>query len=620
MKHEWKFIAAGLLVLAMAVAVPEAALASDGLLSGTIKSSSGEKMEGVTVSAKAEGQTITTSVFTDGQGNYYFPALPEGKYRVWAQADGYQAGRGEVELTATRRQDFSLSPMKDFARQLTGDQLLAALPEDTPDDRRLKQVFKNNCTGCHQPNYILQNRFDEEGWTAILNLMKGVNVYGIYQGKDRPPQPLIEYHEKELAAYLARMRGPGPSAMKFKLRPRPSGEAARAVITEYDVPMDEQAGAPSNDGSDWSLGTPSSLNGLRGVHDALADFDGNIWFTYSVPSPDRTYGKIDRRTGKVTDFRLPGRNGLAASSHGLTRDQDGILWFNVSGAADAEGAAGGLARLDPATGKAEVFNPPNGMSRTDGTLDVDGKGNVWVTSHDGALRFDPRTHEFKEFKSATFVDSDGVGNTYGLAADREGNGWWAEMSIDIVAHSDVQTGKSLEVKLPPLAEQQELITPQERKLYAIAGSDWNSAMPWAEGPRRLAADKAGDSVWVCDWWGENLAQIDIHTGKATLHPIPAPSSAPYAASVDSSHRVWVNFMNADQVGRFDPKTGQWTRFDLPTLGTESRFVNVLERGNTFDVIVPYWRTSKVARLELRSQSQIQALARKAQLQEQARGQ
>jgi len=360
------------------------------------------------------------------------------------------------------------------------------------------------------------------------------------------------------------------------------------------------------------------LNGLRGVHDALADFNGNIWFTYSVPSEKRTFGKIDARTGKVTDFKLPGRSGLAASSHGITRDEHGILWFNVSGGADAEGAAGGLARLDPATEKVEVFNPPKGMSGTAGTLDVDGKGNVWVTSNDGALRFDPLKQEFKEFKSATLVNSDGLGTTYGLAADGEGNGWWAEMSIDIVGHSDVQSGKSLEVKLPPLAAQAELITPEERKLYAISGTDWNSAVPWTQGPRRLAADKAGDSVWVCDWWGENLARIDIHTGKTTLYPVPAPSTAPYAAFVDKSHMVWVNFMNADQVGRFDPKTAQWTRFNLPTLGTESRFVNILERDNSFQVIVPYWRTSKVARLQLRSQSEIQALARRVQEQQQAR--
>src|ERR1700686_4707694 len=59
------------------------------LLTGTIKSASGENMEGVTVSAKIEGRTITTSVFTDEQGHYYFPPVQFGNYRVWAQAVGY---------------------------------------------------------------------------------------------------------------------------------------------------------------------------------------------------------------------------------------------------------------------------------------------------------------------------------------------------------------------------------------------------------------------------------------------------------------------------------------------------------------------------------------------------
>src|SRR5690349_21412257 len=60
---------------------------SGALLTGTVKGPSGEKMAGVTVSAKMEGQTITTSVFTDDYGDYYFPALDAGKYQVWAQAD-----------------------------------------------------------------------------------------------------------------------------------------------------------------------------------------------------------------------------------------------------------------------------------------------------------------------------------------------------------------------------------------------------------------------------------------------------------------------------------------------------------------------------------------------------
>jgi len=51
------------------------------LLTGTVKSASGEKMGGVTVSAKMEGQTITTSVFTDEEGNYYFPRWTPGSTR-----------------------------------------------------------------------------------------------------------------------------------------------------------------------------------------------------------------------------------------------------------------------------------------------------------------------------------------------------------------------------------------------------------------------------------------------------------------------------------------------------------------------------------------------------------
>src|SRR5258706_8960219 len=91
------------------------------LLTGTVKSPSGEKMAGVTVSAKMEGQTITTSVFTDDDGNYYFPALDAGKYQVWAQADTFETARAAVELTSTRHQDFSIESLEDFEPQLTRD-------------------------------------------------------------------------------------------------------------------------------------------------------------------------------------------------------------------------------------------------------------------------------------------------------------------------------------------------------------------------------------------------------------------------------------------------------------------------------------------------------------------
>src|SRR5262245_44887274 len=227
--------------------------AADSLLSGTVKSSTGAPMPGASVSAKAQGATITTTVFTDPQGNYYFPSLPAGRYRVWAQALTFATALGEVDLNGPNRQDFALQPLEDFARQLPGDVLLASLPDATNDDLRMKRLVRNNCTGCHTPSYVLQHRFDQDGWSKIIELMKHVNVAGIYQGADHKPQGLLDFHQQELAAYLARARGPGENGLKLQLRPALTGEAARAMITEYDVPLDPNAGLPadfvSNDGS-----------------------------------------------------------------------------------------------------------------------------------------------------------------------------------------------------------------------------------------------------------------------------------------------------------------------------------------------------------------------------------
>ena len=42
--------------------------------------------------------------------------------------------------------------MKDqeaWIQQLPGDEFLAALPEDTPEDARMKVQVRKNCTGCH---------------------------------------------------------------------------------------------------------------------------------------------------------------------------------------------------------------------------------------------------------------------------------------------------------------------------------------------------------------------------------------------------------------------------------------------------------------------------------------
>jgi len=588
------------------------------LLAGSVKSESGEKMAGVTVSAKGIGHTITTSVFTDEAGDFYFPRLAAGKYRVWAQAEGFDAGRVEADLAgAFLHQDFVLKTTEDVVKQMTGQEYITSLPEDTPQHRLMKDVFYNTCTGCHEPNYILQNRFDEKGWEAILNLMSKVrNGGGEFGGLDQEPFPFMIYYKKQLAAYLAEMRGPGRSPMQIKLRPRPTGEAARAVVTEYSIPVVDadplatNDGFPTNDGTDWSLGTPSALNSSRGLHDSQMDMNGNIWFTTSEPSFARTVSMLDTKSGKVTNIKVPSINGLAAPTHGLTMDQKGILWATVIGA--PAGGGGSLLRVDPNTMKYDVFPPPKGSSGAGTSIDVDAKGNVWATTSSGALRFDPSTHEYKEYNSPTATDN-GPGGSYGIAADRQGNGWWTQINIDRVNRADVETGKTLEFKVPPrTARADGVITDADRKLYKLAGVELTDFSGfWSQGPRRMGADKNGDVVWVCDYWGGNLMKYDIRTLKTTLYKYPTPESAPYDASVDKSHNVWVNLTNGDSVAKFDPKTEKWTEYPLPTRGINLRHISLDERTGTTQIIVGYTRNSMIARMQVRTKEELQMLKAQA---------
>jgi len=607
--------AAGFALCAVLSAVlPAAAQAGDALLSGTVKSSSGETMGGVTVSAKAEGATITTTVFSDETGGYYFPPLPAGKYRVWAQALSFAAAKSEVDLAAARRQDFVLAPMTDFeqqVRQLPGDLVLAGLPENTPDDKRLKQIVRNNCTSCHTPSYTLQHRFDETGWNAIIQTMKSINVYGIYK-PGAEANPVLDFHQKELAAYLARARGPAEGGFKIVTRPRPTGEAARAVFKEYDVPLNPDQALPApdhpNDGSDWSLGTPSRVGSLP--HDAAADLDGNLWFAATMPNRTMSVGRIDSKTGAIKPFRVDAPNGMAAVSHGLIRDDNGTIWFN------AHIGRGSLAKIDPKTEKLAVYIPPTGMSQIDGpvTLDFDGTGGIWAGTQDGVLRFDPAAEKFAEYKSMTpRTAKGGIGTTYGIAGDRDGNVWWTQMAFDIVAKSDVKTGKSLEWTLPPVIEQIKLATPGDIKFYdTYAPTDIGTPFPWSQGPRRIGIDREAGVLWVANSWGGSLTRVDTSTGNMTFVPLPNPATQqPYEARTYKSHNVWVPMWTTDQIAKYDPATSKWTMFDLPTRGTEVRIVNLLEQNGQKEVVFAFPRSSKVAVMNVRSEADLAALKQQA---------
>ena len=594
-----------------------AAMADDQLLTGAISSASGQKLEGVTVSAKQEGSTITTSVYTDESGNYYFPPLPAGKYQVWAQALGFETARGAVELTATKHQDLKLAAITDqekMIRQLPSELLVAALPEETADDARIKKVFTNQCTGCHAPGYPLQFKFDEAGWNKIINLMK------IVQGTGQvPPNPkanaIIDFNQKELAAYLARARGPGETSMKFKSRPRPTGDAARAVWQLYDLPLNPDTGIASNgvkynpnDGTDWSKGTTSKIGQLP--HDGNMGLDGNVYYTVNNPNKYVTVGKVDTKTGEVKYLKVNNTQGNAATAHGLTRDAEGNLWFDINP------GRRGLGKLETKTEKNTVYQTPNTMSPLGGavTMDVDGKGKIWASAPDGVLQFDPVTERFTDFKSTLpFKNAKGTNSTYGAAGDRDGNGWWAQMAFDTIGKADIATGKVTEITLPSLKTELDRATPQQKAFYEAFDDRTNgNPLPWSQGPRRMGTDKDGDVLWVGNSWGSTLARIDTKTLETKIIPFPSTTMQPYHIAVDKNHNVWGNLWTADEVARYNPTTNTWTMFELPVRGTEIRHVSLLEQNGVTKVTMPIYRSSQMGVLTLRNDADIAALKAKVQ--------
>src|SRR5688572_5817628 len=144
-------------------AAPPAASVGGSPLRGVIRGANGETLEGVAVSMRPVGKTFTMSVFTDEQGEYLFPPLEEpfttGQYRVWAQAVGYESAHSELAVGGTRpaRQDLALKTIKDFTMQLSGAEWMDALPAETREDRRIKEIFRVNCTECHQAGLVFQN-------------------------------------------------------------------------------------------------------------------------------------------------------------------------------------------------------------------------------------------------------------------------------------------------------------------------------------------------------------------------------------------------------------------------------------------------------------------------------
>jgi streptogramin lyase len=565
-------------------------------------------MEGVVVSARASDKSFTTSVFTDRQGNYTFPSLDAGQYRLWAQAVGFDAARSEFAMTGTRvDRNLTMVPIKDVGRivkQMSGVEFLRSLPQSTAADRRMVHAYKNNCTGCHTASHALGNRWDSRGWGVLVDLMTvfpstGEPVPAMRPTPERRGSPMITAYRDELAEYLGRARG-ATELTDLKLLPRPSGEATQVVITEFDLPRTDGLNH-FDDGSDWSMGTPSRFVG-RAAHDVWLDSAGNVWMADDLV-PKRTLAKLDPRTGTVTNYALAGEDGKSIATHSVVVDSVDRVWATGDG---------NFVMYDTRNGDFKEFKRPAGMrAAVGGTLDVDSKGNPWATSLNGVLKLDAATGQYTHYEGpgapAGLCGAEcGGWGTYGNTVDRDDNVWATNPGLDRLLKIDSRTGQVTTVNLEPLSMPE--VTDVDRQRRRTVRASQNSAPPGHKAPRRLAADPNADVVWVALYTSDRLARVDTKTNQVKEYPMPTPYSSPYATAVDKNGVVWINTMNHDVLTKFDPKTERFTEYTLPTRGTEIRQVQVDNSTNPPTVWAPYNRTNKVVRIQFRTTANQQTRA------------
>ena len=335
-------------------------------------------MEGVLVSAKKTGSTITTTVVTDQKGHYAFPAsrLQPGHYDISIRAVGYRlqdSQAADVAGGAAASADIALEKVTDLhqlADQLSNGDWLNSMPGNG-----------FGCADCHTFQRIVNSTHTADEWMKVIPRMATYSngstpevpqplVPGPRQANAEPRNPAQMRRTAEYLASINLSKGPDWS-YPLKPLPRPQGRATHVIITTYDLPRREAM-----------------------PHDAIVTPDGHAWYS---DFGHQFIGELDPATGKVTDYAFPTLKAKEPKGFlEIEADPDGNIW----GAGMYQGL---IARIDGKTKKTTLYPIPEGL-QTNSTQEsmvspqfanVDGK--VWTNDQDdhSILRLDVKTGQFE---------------------------------------------------------------------------------------------------------------------------------------------------------------------------------------------------------------------------------
>jgi virginiamycin B lyase len=504
---------------ALAVLVSAGPTCAQSALAGLVSSAEEGAMEGVLVTAKKDGASVAITVVTDAKGRYSFPAakLDPGHYTLRIRAVGYDLdGKPTADVAAgsAAAADLKLKRTRNISAQLTNAEWLESVP-GTPVQK--DALF--NCVSCHTVERIVKSTHDADEFVQTMKRM------GTYANQSMPVRP-----QKRVAERLLEERGDQRDALfqkraewlasinlsegqsweyPFKTLPRPKGRATQVIITEYDLPRP-----------------------LIEPHDVIVD-KGVAWYSNFG---EQNIGRLDPKTGKVTEFALPElKKGWPQGSLGLRADRDGNLWLGMM-------YQGAIGRFDLKSEKISTYPLPPEMNKDMAQVNmvraesaaVDGR--VWSQNNGFAAihRLDLASGNIETiapFKDAKPGENH---NIYDVVPDSQNNLFFTDFAQQHVGRVDAKTLKITLYELPTKKS----------------------------APRRGMMD-AQDRMWFGEYRGNRIAMFDTKSEKFTEWELPLRWAAPYDVTVDKNGEAWTGSMMNDRVTRLDPKTGAFVDYLLP---------------------------------------------------------
>lgn len=523
------FLGAGVALGALLLAFP---IRAEGL-TGKIAVDGTHTLEGVLVSVKKVDSNITTTVVSDADGKFAFPAdrLTAGKYSVTIRAVGYVLdGPKTIEIAGGKgaSADLKIIKSKNIAAQLSNAEWIMSIPAPDKD-----KEFLDNCASCHSLQRIMNSTNSADEFLGIFQRM------GLYSPGSMPtkPQPLlpgprgerprinpaIAQKSAELLAKVNLSENP-TRTYELKTLPLPKGKQTKVIYTEYDLPR-----------KDWQ------------PHDVIVDHEGMVWFS---DFGDQFMGRLDPKTGKVEAIPLPVLKGDGSPKGGLEINEapNGDIWMSGM-------YQGGVYRWERATGRVipykipDRYQSPSTQESMVSSEHSDVDGYVWTNNQEdhSLFRLKVATGEFEHMGVTKGADGKPIPG-YGMPTDLKNRPVLLEFGGTRIGYFDPDK-KIAEVYLTP-----------------FTGSR----------PRRGRVDTE-NRMWYSEYGANAFGMFDPAAKKVYEYPLPTPWSKPYdAAPTKGGAVVWGGSMLTDRVFRMDINSGEVVEYTMPR-PTNVRRVFVDER-------------------------------------------